>query len=189
MGSPRCVSAIRPIEWADVGAPAHRPHSVPGVDRDVAMSRALELAVEARERGDHPFGAVLEVDGRIVAEAHNLVSTDRDITAHAELMLVRQLEARGELDLLAAGTVYASCEPCPMCVGALFWAGCRRIEFGLSHDRLNELARVPGGDVFGFGIGAADIASTANPAMTVDGPHREDEAAVAHAGFWQPGPG
>ena len=83
------------------------------------ISRALEIAVEARARGDHPFGALLELDGEIVAEAGNRVISDQDITAHAELTLVRDLERSGQLDLLASGVFYASCEPCPMCVGAM----------------------------------------------------------------------
>lgn len=148
------------------------------------MARALELAVEARERGDHPFGALLVVDGDIVAEAHNRVVTDRDITAHAELMLVRQLEGASGLEQFRDGTVYASCEPCPMCVGAMFWAGARRVVFALSHSRLNELARPPGGEPIGFSVSAAEIGGAAVPPMSFDGPHRQDVAAMAHVGFW-----
>lgn len=150
------------------------------------LRRALELAVEARARGDHPFGALLAVDGAVIAEAHNRVVSDADLTAHAELELVRTVEASGRLDRFAAGTVYASCEPCPMCVGALFWAGARHVVFALSHSRLGELARPPGGDVSGFSISAAAIGAAATPPMTFDGPYREDNAARAHLGFWHP---
>jgi len=151
---------------------------------DHFLARALELAVEAREQGDHPFGALFEVDGQIVSEARNLVVSTRDITAHAELMLVRQLEDAGGLEQFELGTVYASCEPCPMCVGAMFWAGVRRVVFGLSHSRLNELARESGGRSVGFAVSASEIGDAASPPMSFDGPHREDEAAEAHLGFW-----
>lgn len=151
---------------------------------DDFLLRALELAVQARERGDHPFGALLVVGGDIVAEARNRVVSDRDITAHAELALVRQLEDDNRLEQFGKGTVYASCEPCPMCVGAMFWAGVRRVVFGLSHSRLNELARPPGGESVGFIVSASEIGGAAVPSMSFDGPHREDEAAEAHAGFW-----
>jgi tRNA(Arg) A34 adenosine deaminase TadA len=153
------------------------------VDDDF-LARALELAVEARERGDHPFGALLVTGGEIVAEARNRVISDHDLTAHAELMLVRQLEDRDQLQQFAQGTVFASCEPCPMCVGAMFWAGVRQVVFALSHSRLNDLARPPGGEPVGFTVSAAEIGHTATPAMTFDGPHRQDEAAIPHVGFW-----
>jgi len=151
---------------------------------DALLTRAFELAVEARTAGDHPFGALLAVDGDIVAEARNLVTTSLDITAHAETELVRLLERQGRLPLLERGVVYASCEPCPMCVGALFWAGARRIVFGLSSARLGELASAPGEDPYGFSITAAEIAARATPYLAVDGPHREDEAALPHVDFW-----
>lgn len=152
---------------------------------DEFLAKALELAVQARERGDHPFGALLVLDGDIVAEALNRVVSDQDITAHAELMLVRQLEDGDHLEQLRHGTVFASCEPCPMCVGAMFWAGARRVVFALSHSRLNELARPPGGESVGFLMSASEIGSAAVPPMSFDGPHRQDEAAKAHIGFWQ----
>ena len=108
------------------------------------LSRVIVIANEARAAGDHPFGALLVVGDQIVIEAHNLVHTNHDITAHAEMMLVRKLERAGRLALIGAGTVYASCEPCPMCVGAMFWAGCRRVVYGLSKDHLAVLACSPG---------------------------------------------
>ena len=151
---------------------------------DDLLSRAFELAVEARAAGDHPFGALLAVDGGVVAEARNLVTTTSDITAHAETELVRVLERAGRLGLLERGVVYASCEPCPMCVGALFWAGAREIVFGLSSSRLGELASAPGEEPYGFSITAAEIAARATPYLRVDGPHREDEAERPHRDFW-----
>ena len=142
------------------------------------------LAQEARSAGDHPFGALLAIDGGIVAEAHNRVNRDGDITAHAETRLVRILEADGHLDRFAEGTVYASCEPCPMCVGAMFWAGVRRVEFGLSAARLRSLATPLGAEPIGFLVTATEIGERAVPAMKLRGPQREEEAAESHRGFW-----
>jgi tRNA(Arg) A34 adenosine deaminase TadA len=152
---------------------------------DDLLSRAFALAVEARTAGDHPFGALLAVDGEIVAEARNLVTSTSDLTAHAETELVRVLERDGRLGLLEGGVVYASCEPCPMCVGAMFWAGARQIVFGLSSSRLGELATAPGEEPYGFTITAAEIAARATPYLRVDGPRREDEAALPHLDFWR----
>lgn len=151
---------------------------------DDHLTRALELASEARERGDHPFGALLVIDGEIVAEARNRVISDHDLTAHAELMLVRKLEDRDQLEKFARGTVFASCEPCPMCVGAMFWAGVRLVVFALSHSRLNDLAHPPKTEPMGFTVSAAEIGNRAVPTMSFDGPHRQDDAAKAHVGFW-----
>ncbi len=141
-------------------------------------------SVKARDRGDHPFGAVLTLDGKVIETARNRVVSDADITAHAELTLVRKLEQSGRLALLATGVVYASCEPCPMCVGAMFWAGARDVIFGLSHERLTELATPVGKQPFGFQIGAAEIGGQSRPPMRIVGPEREDEASEAHIGFW-----
>jgi hypothetical protein len=66
----------------------------------------------------------------------------------------------------------------------MFWAGALRVVFGLSLDRLSELAAPPGAEPGGFTISAAEIGSRAAPPMTFSGPHREDEAAQAHLGFW-----
>ena len=148
------------------------------------LTRAFALAREARLAGDHPFGALLVLDGVIVAEARNTVTSDADLTAHAELMLVRELERDARLAELVQGTVVASCEPCPMCLGALFWAGARHVVFGLSARRLNEISSRPGDPVVGFTITAAQLGAAAEPAMRVEGPFREDEAAEVHAGFW-----
>ncbi|MDH3752357.1 MAG: nucleoside deaminase [Acidimicrobiia bacterium] len=154
------------------------------LDDDVHLVRTFVLAAEARSAGDHPFGALLVVENERVAEARNRVITDRDITAHAETVLVRDLERQRRSELLADGTVYASCEPCPMCVGAMFWAGVRRVVYGLSTARLTQLATAPGATPVGFTITAPEIGAAATPPMTFDGPHREDDAAAPHLGFW-----
>jgi tRNA(Arg) A34 adenosine deaminase TadA len=152
---------------------------------DELLTQVFALADQARAAGDHPFGALLAVDGQVVARAHNLVITNSDVTAHAETELVRGSERLGLLESLAAGTVYASCEPCPMCVGALFWAGARRIVFGLTAARLSALTTPAGATSSGFGVTAAALAATARPAMQVSGPWRQDEAAAAHLDFWR----
>ena len=71
-----------------------------------------------------------------------------------------------------------------MCVGAMYWAGARRVVFALSHQRLNRLVNVPDAEPIGFTIAAAEIGTRAHQPMSFDGPHREDEAARAHQGFW-----
>ena len=161
--------------------------SLDGVNDSALLSRAFELAEEARSEGDHPFGALLAVDGEIIAEARNRVNQDRDLMAHAETRLVRIIERANLRGMLPHGVVYASCEPCPMCVGAMFWAGVRRVVYGLSSDRLGRLAAPPGTEPCGFEITAAEIGGRCTPPMIFSGPQREDEAAKAHLGFWTTG--
>ena len=153
------------------------------VDEEL-LERTFALALEARANGDHPFGALLAVDGAVVAEAVNAVRTSCDLTAHAETELVRRLEREGRLAALERGVVYASCEPCPLCVGAMFWAGARHVVFGLSAARLNELSTVPGEVAYGFTITAAQLAAATTAPLLIEGPTREDDAAAVHDGFW-----
>ena len=151
------------------------------------LDRTFALALRARSNGDHPFGALLALDGAVVAEAVNSVTTSGDLTAHAETELVRLLEREGRLDLLARGVVYASCEPCPLCIGAMFWAGTRHVVFGLSAARLNQLSTAAGDTPYGFTITAAELAAATTSPMRVEGPFHEDAAAAVHDGFWHAG--
>ncbi len=95
--------------------------------------RYLELAIktagENMKDGGGPFGAVIVRDGSIIARAGNRVVTGHDPTAHAEVMAIRMAaETLGTHDLSGC-VIYASCEPCPMCLGAIYWAGIRRIVY------------------------------------------------------------
>lgn len=93
------------------------------------MREAIRLADESVERGGGPFGAVVVRDGRVVAGSANSVTVDNDPTAHAEVNAIR--EACRQLDTfnLKGCTIYTSCEPCPMCLGAIYWAGIDRIYY------------------------------------------------------------
>lgn len=87
------------------------------------MQRAIELAkIGMNSNSGGPFGAIVVKDGRIIAEAYNEVTSSNDPTAHAEVLAIRRAcEALGEFQLDNC-TIYASCEPCPMCLGAIYWA-------------------------------------------------------------------
>lgn len=92
------------------------------------MQRAIELAKEGMENGHGgPFGAVIVRDGKIIGEGFNRVISSSDPTAHAEVVAIREACKReGDFQLLGA-TIYTSCEPCPMCLGAIYWARPDRI--------------------------------------------------------------
>jgi tRNA(Arg) A34 adenosine deaminase TadA len=94
------------------------------------MREAIRLADESVQNGGGPFGAVIVRDGEIVAGSANSVTRDNDPTAHAEVNTIRQACLKlGTFDLSDC-VIYTSCEPCPMCLGAIYWAHISRIYYG-----------------------------------------------------------
>ena len=94
------------------------------------MREAIRLASESVRNGGGPFGAVIVKDGKIVAGSSNRVTIDNDPTAHAEVNTIREACRRlGTFDLSGC-VIYTSCEPCPMCLGAIYWAHIDRIYYG-----------------------------------------------------------
>ena len=93
------------------------------------MREAIRLADESVASGGGPFGAVIVKDGELIAGASNRVTLDNDPTAHAEVNAIRQAcRQLGTFDLKGS-VIYTSCEPCPMCLGAIYWAGIDRIYY------------------------------------------------------------
>ena len=99
------------------------------------MRRAIALAVENVKNGGGPFGAVIVRDGEIVATGANRVTPDNDPTAHAEVNAIRAACTKlGTFDLSGC-VIYTSCEPCPLCLGAIYWAHIDKIYYGANqHD-------------------------------------------------------
>lgn len=94
------------------------------------MQMAIDLSIENVRNGGGPFGAVVVRDGEVIATGVNRVTANCDPTAHAEVSAIRAAcAARGDFHLKGA-TVYSSCEPCPMCLSALYWANVSRICYG-----------------------------------------------------------
>lgn len=95
------------------------------------MARAIELAIGNVHSGrGGPFGAVVVKDGKIVAEGTNSVTATNDPTAHAELIAIREACHKLSVFELRGCEIYSSCEPCPMCFGAIYWARLDRVYFG-----------------------------------------------------------
>lgn len=159
---------------------------MPDSDSSVNMmhlTRAVELASEARGGGNHPFGALLVgPDDAVIAEASNTVETERDPTGHAELNLVRKTGHLGPVTL-ASATLYTSTEPCAMCSGGIYWAGIGTVVFALAETELLEMTgadprnptlALPSREVFGAG----------SRAVSVFGPYDLPAAREVHSGFW-----
>jgi tRNA(Arg) A34 adenosine deaminase TadA len=136
------------------------------------LRRAIELAAAARAAGDMPFGSLLVgPSGEVLAEERNTVISDRDISAHPELKLARW--AARELDAATARetTMYTSCQPCPICTGAIQRSALGRVVFALSSEQLRQLK--PSG---------AD--SPDDIQVTYEGPALFDEARAPVDGYY-----
>ena len=97
---------------------------------DDFMRQAIALAVENIKNGGGPFGAVIVKDGKVVATGVNRVTANNDPTAHAEVSAIRAACTKlGTFDLSGC-SIYTSCEPCPMCLGAIYWAHIDKIYYG-----------------------------------------------------------
>ena len=102
------------------------------------MRKAIELSVNSVKKGGGPFGAVIVRNGEIIAEASNNVTVDNDPTAHAEVSAIRNACRKlGTFDLTGC-EIYTSCEPCPMCLGAIYWAHLDKIYY--ANDRKDAAA-------------------------------------------------
>lgn len=98
-------------------------------DRDL-MRKAIELSIENIKNGGGPFGAVIAKDGDIIATGTNRVTADNDPTAHAEVNAIRKACQTLKTFDLSECTIYTSCEPCPMCLAAIYWAHIDKIYYG-----------------------------------------------------------
>ena len=98
--------------------------------KEELMRRAIVLSINSVKTGGGPFGAVIAKDGEIIAEASNSVTLDNDPTAHAEVNCIRKATKKLSTFDLAGCEIYTSCEPCPMCLGAIYWAHLDRIYYG-----------------------------------------------------------
>ncbi len=94
------------------------------------MKRAIELSIKNIEKGGGPFGAVIVKEDEIIAESGNSVTIDNDPTAHAEINAIRKAAKKLKNFDLSGCEIYSSCEPCPMCIGAIYWAKIDKLYFG-----------------------------------------------------------
>jgi len=115
------------------------------MDKKDLMRRAIFVSEESVKSGGGPFGAVIAKDGVIIAEASNSVTIDHDPTAHAEVNAIRKATQKLNTFDLEGCEIYTSCEPCPMCLGAIYWAHLDKIYY--ANDR-KDAARIGFDDDF-----------------------------------------
>jgi len=153
----------------------------------VCLRRANETAKTARVAGNTPFGAVLAApNGEIIMEQGNAEKEFGDATAHAEMVLASRASRTYSKEYLKDCTLYTTCEPCPMCTGAIYWSNIGHIVYGISEKRLLELT---GADEKNptFSMGAQQVIDAGQKDITLEGPVAEVEAEIVevHRGFWK----
>jgi guanine deaminase len=95
------------------------------------MQKAIELSLQGpRENKGGPFGAVIVKDGKIIGQGSNQVTSSNDPTAHAEVVAIREACKNLNSFQLDGCEIYTSCEPCPMCLGAIYWARLSKVYYG-----------------------------------------------------------
>lgn len=103
------------------------------------MREAIELSIKNVDTNGGPFGAVIVKDGEIIARGKNKVTSNNDPTAHAEVNAIREAAAKlGTFDLKGC-EIYSSCEPCPMCLGAIYWARLDKLYYANTKQDAKEI--------------------------------------------------
>ncbi len=154
------------------------------IDHIPLLHQTLAIAQSARANGNHPFGALLaDASGNVVLTAENAVITTADLTAHAELALVRLAAQQFSKDQLQTYTLYTSTEPCPMCSGAIFWSGIAHVVYALGQPAFYAYLGTTPGDG-SLALSCRAVLKHGRPIVTVSGPFIEKDALRVHAGFW-----
>jgi len=151
----------------DLDELAHEPY----------VERAIELAREAGERGDGPYGTVLVREGEIVAEAKNREHTDEDLALHPELTLARQAAREMTAQERAQTIMYTSTEPCPMCATGVVYAGLGGVVYSVSGAAVEAAV---GGET---GLPCAAIFDSFGADIPVVGDVLEEEGLSVHREF------
>jgi tRNA(Arg) A34 adenosine deaminase TadA len=151
---------------------------------EVFLRRSFDVARRSLTHGNHPFGAILvNQDGNVLIETENGYMPAHDGTAHAERLLATAACQTLSAAVRSRATIYSSAEPCAMCAGAIYWAGIRRLVYGLSEHRLRGLTgNHPENPTLNLPCRAV-FASGQRPTEII-GPLLEDDAAALHQGVW-----
>ncbi len=155
------------------------------MDHEALLRLTFDIAREAREAGNHPFGAILVgPDGSVLLRAGNAHGQAGDRTGHAERVLMTEASVTWPASFLATCTMYTSAEPCAMCAGAAYWAGVGRVVYGLTEHDLKQLIG-PHPENLTMDLPCRVVLGAGQRPIEVIGPLLEQEARAVHAGFWR----
>lgn len=150
---------------------------------DIVDKKFLKLAIGqskiAAKNGNYPYGAILVHKGKIILKSFNETQSTKDITAHAELGLIRKAGKIFGDDVLSQSVLYSSCEPCAMCSGGIYWSGIKKVVYGCSTKLDAKISDMP------FAIPCRLILKIKNGhKIEVVGPLLQKEASVILKDFW-----
>ena len=103
------------------------------------MKRAIELSIESINTGGGPFGSVVVKDGKIISEGMNRVTVNNDPTAHGEIVAIRNACKILKTFNLSDCSLYSSCEPCPMCMSAIYWSRIGKVFYGNTREDAKKI--------------------------------------------------
>lgn len=112
------------------------------------MERAITLAVQNVHEGGQPFGAVLVKDNQIISEGVNELHIKHDISGHAELLAIRRAQTKLNTTDLAGYTMYASGEPCPMCLAAMYFSGIEKVYYCQSVEEASQVGLTKSKEIY-----------------------------------------
>ncbi|MBA3030564.1 MAG: nucleoside deaminase [Desulfobacteraceae bacterium] len=148
----------------------------------MVRQRIVEVLIhkqqEALDCGNPPFAAVIECDGEILASAANDSRTTGNPLRHAEMLAIESVIKKNSPAFLLKSHLYASNEPCPMCIGACIWSGVHNVTYFLSQEHVAEIRG------WGRFISAKVIASADDSGICVNGPIMNEEMLRMHKRFW-----
>lgn len=133
------------------------------------MTMAIEMARQGIAAGQAPFGTVIVHEGKVVAASHDTVWRDVDPTAHAEINAIRQAAGALKSVALRGGTLYTTCEPCPMCLAAIHWSQLDRVVHG------TRLADAAAAGFHELNVEAATLVKLGGSSVRVEGDVMRDE--------------
>lgn len=154
------------------------------LDHVAFLRLAIAESAKARASGVHPFASILVgPDGTILMTQHNAYMPDHDMTGHAERVLMTRASTTLPMELLRECTIYTSAEPCAMCAGAIYWAGLKRVVYGLAeHDMKQITGNHPENPT--LDLPCRVVFAAGQREIEVIGPLLQDEAAAVHEGAW-----
>lgn len=157
----------------------------PALDHEHFLRLSFQVARRAQECGNHPFGAILVgPDGAVLMEQENAYQPTRDMTGHAERVLMTRASQTYSPEFLRDCTMYTSAEPCAMCAGAAYWAGIGRVVYGLSESQLKEITgNHPENPT--LDLPCHVVFEAGQRRVEVIGPMLIEEAAKLHEGVWR----
>ncbi len=142
--------------------------------------QAIEMAKQAKQNGDLPFGCILvNKDKEVILKAENTINSDSDCLAHSEINLIREASKKYSYLFLNECSIYTSDEPCPMCTSAIYWSGIGKLVYGLSK---KEYYKIVGRENpnWVFEMPTRELLERGGRKLEVIGPLLEEEASIIH---------